>query len=282
MLLPDSKQFRRVTRMTSFVIGILLSVIACGMLAVHARSFSLKRDTAVMIGTTLPELRSSVALLAANLQAEQFFSENALSAREEQASVYVLPDSRAAGRTVASFQTIAGALRDTLKTEGSIRTMTFDDSSVGHSDYKTIGAHLQMSGDFRYVSTFLSILSFSGKMMIRDVLSDDAVAAFLKQINASAPLSLKAAEDFLYTDLLEYAANPDQVEQRMLQDLPTETQPDVRSFVLSSGLASVRTSLTEIAPALRNRNVWPLPFVTVDSLSRSGDAWTIGLTFYRR
>ena len=268
--------------MTSFVIGILLSVIACGMLAVHARSFSLKRDTAVMIGTTLPELRSSVALLAANLQAEQFFSENALSAREEQASVYVLPDSRAAGRTVASFQTIAGALRDTLKTEGSIRTMTFDDSSVGHSDYKTIGAHLQMSGDFRYVSTFLSILSFSGKMMIRDVLSDDAVAAFLKQINASAPLSLKAAEDFLYTDLLEYAANPDQVEQRMLQDLPTETQPDVRSFVLSSGLASVRTSLTEIAPALRNRNVWPLPFVTVDSLSRSGDAWTIGLTFYRR
>lgn len=282
MSIPSAQNFWRSLHIPFGVIGIALSVVACGMLAVHAKSFSLKRDTAVMIGTTLPDLRSTVALLAANRQAEQFFSKNALAAREEQASVYILPDSPAAGRTIDSFQTIANVLSDSMTEEGSLQNLSFESTVIDRGGFKTIGAQMMLRGNFRFVSAFLSVLSFSGDMMIRDVLSDDAIVTFLKKINASAPLSLKAAEDFLYTDLLEYAAEPDRIEQEMLQDLPPDTQGDIRSFVLASGLSAVRSSLTKIAPELRRNRVWPLPFVTVDSMKRQGQQWTIDLTFYRR
>ncbi len=282
MPIPEMQRLRRSLQIPSGVIGVILSVVACGMLAVHARSFSLKRDTAVMIGTTLPDLRSTVALLAANQQAEQFFAKNALTAREEQASVYILPDTPAAGRTIDSFQAISSVLSASMQQEGSLQNLSFESNAIDRGGFQTIGAQMTLRGSFRFASAFLSVLSFSGDMMIRDVLSDDSTVTFLKKINASAPLSLKAAEDFLYTDLLEYAAEPDRIEQEMLQDLPVDTQGDIRSFVLASGLAAVRSSLTEIAPELKKNRVWPLPFVTVDALTREGQQWRVDLTFYRR
>ncbi len=282
MPLPNLLSFRRPVKIILFGTGMLLSVAACGLLIAHTRSFSLKRDTAVMIGTTLPELRSTVALLKANQEAEQYFFRNALSAREEQASVYVLPGGPAATRAVNVLQSIIRVLRELGGNQGSIDTIAFQEKASDRGEYKTVGATLTMTGDFRFVARFLSILAMSGNMMIRDIFTDDASAAFLKQVNDSAPLSLKAAEDFLYTDLLTYAAEPDQTEQAMLQDIPEDVQPDIRAFVLSSGLAGVRNSLSDIAPSLKKERIWPLPFLTVDSLKRDGQRWEIGLTFYRR
>ncbi|MSR67248.1 hypothetical protein EXS65_00250 [Candidatus Peribacteria bacterium] len=282
MPLPDLLSLRRSMKITLFTLGILLSVAACGLLIAHTRSFSLKRDTAVMIGTTLPELRSTVSLLKANQEAEQHFFRSALSAREEQASVYILPAGPAASRAVSVLQSIARVLRETGESQGSIDALSFQEKASDHGDYKTVSATLKMTSDFRFVARFLSILALSGDMMIRDVFSDEASSTFLRQVNESAPLSLKAAEDFLYGDLLTYAAEPDQVEQAMLQDIPEEMQPDIRAFVLASGLADVRRSLSDIAPNLKKERIWPLPFLTVDSLQRDGEKWQIGLTFYRR
>lgn len=282
MRIPNIAQLRYPMKIICFMVGILLSVAACGVLVAHTKSFSLKRDTAVMIGTTLPELRSSVALLRANREAEEYFSRTARSAREEQASVYVLPNTPAASRTVTVLQTIVSALSESMKEQGAIQTVVFADRTTDHDSYKTLRGTLRMTGSFRFVATFLSILSMSGNMMIRDVFTDDATSTFLKQVNESAPLSLKAAEDFLYTDLLTYASTPDQVEQSMLSDLPSEVQPDVRAFVLSSGLAAVRTALSDVAPTLKKSRAWPLPLLTVDSLKRDGKSWEIGLTVYRR
>ncbi len=282
MLTSNIQHLRHTLRIPLGIVGVLLSVVAFGMLAAHARSFSLKRDTAVMIGTTLPDLRATVALLAANRQAEQFFAKNALAAREEQASVYILPAGPAAARTVDVLQTIATVLKQALGEDGALQDLTFENETKNRGEFKTIGAQIVLRGSFRFAATFLSVLSFSGDMMIRDALSDEATTAFLKKINASAPLSLKAAEDFLYADLLNYAAEPDRIEQEMLQDLPLNAQAEIRSFVLQSGLASVRSALSEIAPAFKKERVWPLPFVTVDALKRNGDTWTVQLTFYRR
>ena len=101
--------YRRILGVTLFAAGIICGGIACGLLVIHTQTFSLKRDSAVMIGTTLPELKSSVALLDANMQAEQLFAENALASREEQASVFVLPDGPAASRAIWTRRRRSGA-----------------------------------------------------------------------------------------------------------------------------------------------------------------------------
>lgn len=282
MQLRNNASLRRLSQIVMFACGMLLAFLACGLLASHARSFSVKRDTAVMIGVSLPELRSSVALFSANREAERFFSENGESAREEQAEVYVLPNAPSATRTVSVFQSIASALMKEGKVAGTVSTVTFEKNPVDHGTFKTLGVHLELTGDFRFLARFLSVLSYGGTMMIRDVLSDAAAADFLKQVNLSSPLSLKAAADFLYTDLIEYAAKPDAAEQELLKDIPIDVQSQLRSFMLSSGLASVRNSLSSIALSLRDAHSWPLPLLSVQNFRQDGKKWIVELRLYRR
>lgn len=264
-----------------FGLGIVLAVIACGLLIAHARTFSLKRDTAVMIGTMLPELKSSVALLQANRQAEQFFAENALAAREEQASVYVLPDGPSAARAIRVLSEIALA----VKSAGgnvAISSIAFDDVTHANGSYKTVGAHLTLKGDARSVARFLAILSFSGDMMVRDVLSDEATGQFLKQVETDSPMALKQSEDFLYLDLLAYASDPDRAESAMLSDMPSDSRADIRSFLLRSGLSQVRSAFAGIAKELADTHVWPLPLLSIGKVLQNGDQWNIDVVFYRR
>lgn len=281
MNVSSSSLSGRTLSVTLFFGGLVLSILASGVLALHARSFSLKRDTAVMIGTTLPELRASVDLLAANRQAALFFEQHGQRAREEQASVYVLPDTPSGARAVSALQAIVSALQGT-QTTLSLERITMDPAPVDRGEFKTLRAELVLRGDYAAVSRFLSVLDFSGRMMIRDVLTDEASTSFLKQINAIAPLSLKAAEDFLFADLVAYAAEPDRIEQDMFKDVPLEAQPEIRAFLLASGLGAVRLSLSDIAPALRSKNVWPLPLLSVNALRREGERWTMDLVLYRR
>ena len=282
MFFRNSPRLRRVLGILLFAAGIVSGVIACGLLVMHTQTFSLKRDTAVMIGSTLPELKSSVALLDANIQAETLFSQNALASREEQASVFVLPDGPAASRAVSSLQEIALAITKDAGGAVTVSTVTFDAAPVIHGSYKTLGAHLAMKGDAMSVARFLAILGYSGDMMVRDLFTDRTAEQFLRQVEDAAPLSLKPAEDFLYLDLLQYAAAPDQAEQNMLKDMPTGAQADIRSFVLQAGLAGVRSAFDRIAQHLKDKAVWPLPLVSVDHLQRSGDVWDADLLFYRR
>lgn len=282
MPLPANSSSSRWLGAVLFGLGIVLAVITCGILAMHARTFSLKRDTAVIIGTTLPALRSSVTLLRANREAEEFFARHALSSREEQASVYVLPEGPSSARAIRALHEIALTISKSAADPLAISTVSFDPAHTDHGSYKTVDAHLKLRGSFASVARFLLILSYSGDMMVRDVLGDEKSEQFLQQVEVDSPMALKRSEDFLSLDLMEYAADPDQAESLMLQDIPAELRADLRSFVLRSGVAQVRGAFEHIANDLRGKNIWPLPLVSVGHLEQKGDEWMLELMFYRR
>lgn len=274
-------QHRRALEISAFCIGILSTVIACGVLIAHADLFRQKREQALTIGMQLPELESSVALLKANVEAETLFFENGLTSREELADAYILPLGSPVPRLVASLSAIA----DALSKGGSvvkIEKVTVDSPPVTTDGIKKYHAHLVLRGTFQTVSRFLGILSFSGDMMVKDVLPTATESALLQAIESIAPLSLRSVEDFLYMDLLEYASDPDQSEERMLSDIPTDTAHELRSMVLEAGLAHVRSSLQDIAKTLRLKRVWPFPLVDVVSVRRDADRWMIDMTVYGR
>lgn len=263
-------------------VGILCIAASFGVLVGYGHNFGFKRDTAVMIGSVLPELKSSVALLRANTEAEQMFARDGLAAREEQAKAYVLTDGSPAPRTVAALQDIVAALAKRPDAKLSFDRLTFDAKPADLGSEKTLGATLVLKGNFRDTARVLGILSFSGDMMVRDTIGDADERAFLEKVESSAPLSLKAAEDFLYTDLLDYASDPDRAEQAFLADMATDTMGDIRSFILGAGLADVRLGLQDTAPLLKDKRAWPLPLLSVIGMHREGDTWTISLTIFSR
>ncbi len=263
-----------------FVAGILLSIGACGVLAAHVGLFSQKRDTAVMIGTQLPELKTAVALLSASVEAERIFATQALAAREEQASVYVLPDGSPAARTVKTLQEISRVLGE--EEDFSMEKLTFDAAPKDQGSFSTLTARAVFRGSFQKTARMLAILGFGGDMMVRDTLSPDDQDAFLRQVEAMSPTSLRRAEDFLYLDLMQYAADPDKSEQRMLEDVPTVSVSDIRATLLDAGLATVRSAFTGIAAGIYEKGLWPMPLMKVRSLQRDGDRWAVEFAVFSR
>lgn len=279
--MPKASDPRRLlTGLLSFGMGTVFTIGACGVLAGHARLFSQKRDTAVMIGTQLPELKSEVALLQASVEAEQIFAEQALAAREEQAQAYVLPEGSPVSRAVSSLQeTVIGFEKgDDLRLE----KLTFLSSTEDHGSYKTTNGTMILRGSYDSVAALLSVLGFGGDMMIRDVLSVEDQQEFLALIESNAPLSLKAAEDFLYLDLVQYASAPDREEKRMLGDAPAEVMDAARLLLLQAGLADVRTALGPVAEHLKAKKLWPLPLMRMSSVQRDGDRFTVEIVLYSR
>jgi len=271
---------RLLSGLVAFALGMTFAIGACGVLASHARLFSQKRDTAVMIGTQLPELKSEVALLEASVEAEQIFAEQALFAREEQAAAYVLPEGSPVSRAVSAIQEIVIGFQQ--KDAFRIQKLTFNASEEDHGSYKTIIGSMVLRGGFDETASLLSVLGFGGDMMVRDVLSVQDQQAFLSFIEANAPLSLKGAEDFLYLDLVQYAYAPDREEKRMLGDAPPDIADEARSMLLQAGLSGVRGSLGPVAEHLKMQNLWPLPLLRIGNLHRDGDLWTAALVLYAR
>lgn len=271
---------RQTCGVASFVAGIVLSIAACGVLASHASLFSQKRDTAVMIGTQLPELKTAVALLSANVEAERIFADQALTAREEQAAVYVLPNTSPSPRTVKTLQEISRA----LAADGvfALDKLTFDAKPTDEGSFKTLAAHAVFRGSFQNMALMLAVLGFGGDMVVRDTLSPEVQELFLRQVEAVSPHSLRRAEDFLYLDLMQYAADPDKNEQRMLEDVPTAVVSDIRATLLAGGLGSVRSAFSGIAAGLYQKGLWPTPLMKVTGLERAGDRWTVEFTVFSR
>lgn len=275
--MTDALRRRQIPGLLFFGGGALLVIAACGILASHARLFSQKRDTAVMVGTQLPELKTSVALLAASVEAEQLFTQQALAAREEQASAYVLPQGSPVRRGTSAMQEVAVAVGG-LK----LQTLTFAKSTEDHGSDKTIAGSFVVTGGFANVARMLAVLGYGGDMMIRDVIPVADQQEFLRLMEAASPLSLRGAEDLLYLDLAEYAADPDKREMEALVDIPTDAQSDVRTVLLSAGLAGVRDALGPVAKHLKQQSLWPLPLMRIDGFSRNGDRWTVQFTLFSR
>jgi hypothetical protein len=261
-----------------FLLGVLLTVIACGVLGSSTGLLSRKRDTALTVGTTLPELTSSVTLLRATVAAERVFTEQSLLSEEEQAAAYVLSDHSPVPRFVGSVQTIVSAIGPGLRLE----SIAFDNPTPAVKGVRNYTGKIVLRGTYQDSARFLGILGLSGKALIRDVVPAASVQSFLTLVEESSPLALKDAVHFLYTDLLAYAQAPDQAEKQALRDLPASVLPDARSLLLQGGLSQVRAALSDVAASIRSADTWPLPLLKVTHLERDGDRFTVSVVLMGR
>ncbi len=272
----------RVVKTTVFAVGIVGVFAGCSMLLQHIDAFGPKRDLAVLIGSALPELRSRVALLNANVEAERLFGMEKFAAREEQASVYILPEAPEGARAVTVLQEVAAA----LSADGSpvnIDGISFAADAVTVDQHRELSGMAKVSASLPDMARVLSVLQFSGNLSVRDALSPEQSRAFLKLVEAQSPLSLPSAEEFLFSDLVAYAADPDGAEQRLTRDMQPTQATDVRTLLLSAGLADVRAALSAVAPRLKQQRLWPMPLLRVDSLERTGDGqWLLGIVVFGR
>ena len=106
----------------------------------------------------------------------------------------------------------------------------------------------------------------------------------LLDLVAALPLAFaEAAEEFLFGDLVTYAADPTAAEQRLLRDMQPEAATSVRTLLLTSGLSDVRGALSSVASRLKQQRLWPMPLMRIDGLDHDADeSWTVQLSVFGR
>jgi len=248
----------------------------------HLDAFGPKRDVAVLVGSALPELRSRVALLSANVEAEKLFGIERHASREEQAAAYVLPERPEGSRAAAALQEAASAL-SANGSAVSVVSLAFAASATEVDGHGELAGTLKVKGSAENVLRLLTIMQFAGDISVRDALPPKAVREFLETVESESPLSLPAAEEFLFGDLVTYAADPTAAEQRLLRDMQPEAATSVRTLLLTSGLSDVRGALSSVASRLKQQRLWPMPLMRIDGLDHDADeSWTVQLSVFGR
>lgn len=276
-----STAIRRHAGLLLFAAGTIAVVLSAGLLARHAALFSEKRGRAVEIGSALAATQAAVTLHTAQLDAERAFTRGALTAREEQAEVYVLPETSPVPRMVRAVDQLARILSKAGEDISVVR-VSFDGAPVNRGTFKALHGTAVLRGSYQTVARLLGLLSLSGDMMVKDVLPSAVQDTLLSDLESISPLSLRAAYDFLYLDLLAFAADPARAEDSMFAEVPEEVALDLKAFLIEKGTASLRGIFEGIAPAIKSSGIWPLPLVQVDSVVRRDTEWEVGMTVFMR
>ncbi len=241
--------------------GIAAMILALTLFFVRTHKLSTMREEAVRVGNRLPELRAEIRLLEARISADEAYGSDLRASLEEQAAAFVLPESVDAAHAQRVVREIVSALGRTEAGSLTINSLRFTPA-----DDESASLLLTGNGTEQEVAALFGVLQWGGYLTVQDALGAHS-DAFLKTVEQLSPLSLPTIEEFLRTDLLTYAVDPDSLEQRLFRDMSPSLAAELRTMLLQSGLGRVRLTLTPVAKTLKERRAWPLPLFELAELS---------------
>jgi hypothetical protein len=259
-----------------FGMGCLLVLLAVSLFTIRLADAASLRARSLQLGDRLTELKTSIALLTATIEAERFYGSTSREAFEEQASVYVLPERLDTARVIKLFSSLTRMV-SVSEAQCTVSRLTFDDREHGNGT-AFVPAHLTLSCNAAQTARILSILGYTGNMIVADALGSHA-SEFLLMVQEKAPVSLSDAYTLLHTDIATYAASPEDSEGRLLGGFSVQDALDLKTFLLTSGLADARTVLAGPAEELKAARLWPLPLLSIDSMTFNGMQADISLKF---
>lgn len=246
--------------------GVFL-VLSLLLLSMHIVEVRRLRDVGLPLATLVPDIEKRLRILDDQVELARLHAATNRGAPEEFVHVYILPDDIALDRLIASFE----MLHDVLKREGSLLSMTpiniGEKSTEGELSRWPVSFTVRTTEEgLNTISLFLSIAGF---FTVADVLTERDIRQLLLYAESENPVGIVALEQFLSADLLSYAG-----EYQALMDMVGKSFVSPAFDRLFTGLQEesllkdVRMLLQgPIGERLRNDNLWPLRFMTVDTVT---------------
>lgn len=242
----------------------LLSVLLLGAHILEARR---ARDIGLPLATVVPGIEKRLKILEEQVELARMNMTINRGSPEEFVHVYVLPNTASMDRLISSLE----ALRDVLTKDGKLLGMTSIDIGGIREEEEvsrwpiTFTVNVTEEG-LRTVSLFLNIAGF---FTVADVLTDQDIRQLFLYAESENPVSIIALEQFLSTDLLKYTG-----EYQSLMDMVRKSFVSPAFDRLFIGLQNdsllkdVRVLLGgELGERLRQNNLWPLRFITVNAVT---------------
>lgn len=241
--------------------------ISTVLLTAHARAVMEVQDVSIPLVADLPELERRLSVLTNQVEMGELHAITRVGSQEERVNVFVLPTQPDFDRLMAIFD----IFRDNLEREGLIANVsgiTLDEPQE-KNDLVTRAVSITFDAHQDGVEKFLSVMKLSGLLTIGDALNAQERQMLLNRTEAENPAGVTALEQFLSTDLLQYARDSQSYEQQLLRSFSSpEFVSAFQDTLRLSFLRDARRILnSEIGRSIDRFDLWPFPFMIVNNIN---------------
>lgn len=230
---------------------------SAGLTAAHVLKIRTMRDIGLPIAAEVKPLLERKGFLQEQAEVAELDASARGASYREIYDLYVLPEKPDATRTIAILETLLTQLttQGVLKDISSIELMSGSGSST---DVAIDVVVTPGKGD-----QLLDLLDLSGVLTVNDAFSDTERRQLIGLTERENPAVIAAVEQFLGSDLLQYAKTPQLAETKLLQSVGTDLfEQDFRALTDGSRLRSF--AQTALLLDGGDASLWPLPLFTIE------------------
>lgn len=242
------------------------------------------REYSLPLAAEIPPIERRAELLAQQIELSALEAGLRNGSAEEKLHVYVLPQKNDMQRLLAFLE----SSRTFLERRKLLLTMSpidISDPEAAMPENPAAGTPQLLSRTLRFSATLrpegraqlLSIFDLSGMLTVGDALSPDDISALFRMTEVYNYAGIIPVEQFLSSDLLDYANNPTIPESRLKQAISSEEFLGAFHAMLDrSRLPRLRDFLKgDLGRALAAQKLWPVQFMTVEkeSMEEMPDGW---------
>jgi hypothetical protein len=247
----------------------LLAVVA---LAEHLRAYELLRGDVLPTAVLIPALQQRERILQEQLEIAEVQATFRTGSQEELLRTYVIPGVSDRERLLRFLE----AVRDSLQGRGLLSSMSA--VSFGEIEAITLEGVSLSSLPLMFTVTVTSngaqelftVLRASGMVVLGDALTREEQRELLRHTEAENPAAVMNLEQFLASDLLRYAREPQPHHEQLRKAFVSEVALESLEHLLSTSfLADVRALLGgPLGKALEQKNAWPMRYLALDAVEQ--------------
>jgi hypothetical protein len=223
------------------------------------------REIGLPAALQLTQLEKRMDILAEQNEIAELQSDLRGGSIEETMHTYVLPEEDDADRVLATFDVLFSYLQQ-KRLLTTVSPIEVGDRVEG-DDVDVLPISFTVTAKPEGIAFLVSFIDVSGYLTIGDVLEQSDIDRLLKLTEQENPASVSALEYFLSTELLPYSEEPKAFDEELRKAFSEAAQTTITSVLESPNLRAARTLLHELAPILREQNLWPTRLLTVERVS---------------
>ena len=278
------------SKFSLFLVGLSFLGISSSLITEHIRTIASVREVSVPLVSEIPIMEQRKALLTEQVELTELQNSLRIGSNEERMRVYVLPDEFDIDRLVALFDVLTIAVKKLDYIASLISPIEFGEEVLIGNGVYALPISLKLSVSDDGLENIFNIFKLAGLVTIADALTEEEMAHLFKRIEEENPAGIVALEQFISTDLLEYALDSrpydDRLKRSFLGSNFLKTLEDVFS---ESVVADAKDLLGgPLGHVLKQQKLWPMPFLTFEKIiieQGKSDGWhmlSIRFHAYRR
>lgn len=236
------------------------------LLWMHAASVREMREVGLPAAMALPQIEKRMDILTEQNEIAELQAALRGGSEEERLRVYVLPEEEEIDRLLATFDVLFSYLEQKrlLNSVGGVQVGERIPADEGLSALPvSFEAVVSPEG----LSDLLLFAELSGLLTVSDALTSADIDALLALTEVENPASVAALENFLATDLLRYSEEPKPFEEQLRKSFSIAAEEHLRALLDAPHLRRARALFGQMAPVLRQQNLWPLRLLTIEKVT---------------